>query len=78
MLQRRKDDKRATLIRDKLYIDNVEYKTRPATTTGDGRYHGPEKCDLSIGAWNVEGLSQCIDDPDFLNFVSTFYIFFIS
>ena len=37
-----------------------------------------EKCGTSICAWNVEGVHQCLRDSDFLNFVCTFDIFFVS
>lgn len=35
-----------------------------------------EKGDISIVSWNVEGLSTCLTDNEFLNFVTQFDLIF--
>ena len=62
-----------------LNINNQEFKPKPTSaTSGSENWDRLEKCDISICAWNVEGLSQCLKESDFLNCVCTVDIFFVS
>ena len=61
MIEARRQGKRAELVRDKLYINNVL----------NNSVSGP------VLSWNVEGLNSCINDNDFITFVSDFYLWVI-
>ena len=67
LIEERKKGNKATLVRDKLFVNNKFVEL----DSGEG-------CDISIISWNVLGLSSCLKDAEFLNFVSEHDLIFCS
>ena len=80
MEKEKSNGKDVMFVKDKLFIDCVEYKPPQVQQPNQQQQQTSKRCHqghLKVLSWNVNGLLRKLSDPDFVEYIQNFQIIFM-